>query len=75
VACLTSDQPLWIKAVEIVAADRLNVVCQLEGFHMKMSFLGSIGTVMAGSGLCEALENIYGPTTTRQSYHKADNDR
>jgi len=30
VACLTFDQPLGIKAVEIVADDRLNVVCQLQ---------------------------------------------
>jgi len=66
VACLTFDQPLWIKAVEIVAADRLNVVCRLGGFHMLMSFLGSIGSLMAGSGLAEALECIYGPNTTKQ---------
>jgi len=33
---------------------------------MKMSFLGSIDTLMAGSGLCEALESIHGPNTTRQ---------
>ena len=58
--CITFDQPLWIKAVEIVKAKSLNVVCRLGGFHVMMSFLGSIGSMMKGSGLEEALENVYG---------------
>ena len=66
VPCLTFDQPLWIKAVELVAAERLNIVCRLGGFHLLMSFLGSIGSLMGGSGLAEALESIYGPNATRQ---------
>jgi len=43
-ACITFDQPLWIKAVEITQSMRMNVVCRLRGY------LGSIGKVMEGSG-------------------------
>jgi hypothetical protein len=59
--CVTFDQPLWQKAVEITLSESLNVVCRLGGFHLLMSFLGSIGSVMSGSGLEEALECCYGP--------------
>ena len=38
----------------------MNIVCRLGGFHTMMSFLGSIGSMMKGSGLEEALENVYG---------------
>ena len=64
--CVTFDQPLWIKAVEVAESESLNVVCRLGVFHMVMSFLGSIGNVMSGSGLCEALETCYGPNTVSQ---------
>ena len=37
------------------------IVLILGGFHMMMSFAGSIGTLMAGSGLSSALETSYGP--------------
>lgn len=53
--CITFDQPLWIKAVEIIKSKLMNIVCQLGGFHTMMSFMGSIGTMMKGSGLEEAL--------------------
>jgi len=59
--CITFDQPLWQKAVEVTLSESLNVVCRLGGFHLLMSFLGSIGTLMSGSGLEEALECSYGP--------------
>jgi hypothetical protein len=39
------------------------VVCRLGPFHTLMSFLGSIGHVMQGSGLAEVLECCYGPNT------------
>ena len=58
---VTFDQPLWIKAVEIVQASKMPIVLILGGFHMMMSFAGSIGTLMAGSGLSSALETSYGP--------------
>ena len=41
--CVTFDQPLWFKAVEIIKAKSLNIVCRLGGFHTMMSFIGSIG--------------------------------
>lgn len=53
--CITFDQPLWIKAVEIIKSKLMNIVCRLGGFHTMMSFMGSIGTMMKGSGLEEAL--------------------
>jgi len=37
-ACITFDQPLWIKAVEVVTANSLNVVYRLGVFHMLMSY-------------------------------------
>ena len=40
--CVTFDQPLWLKAVEIIKAKAMNIVCRLGGFHTLMSFLGSI---------------------------------
>ena len=39
----------------------MNIVCRLGGFHTLMSFLGSIESMMKGSGLEEALERVYGP--------------
>ena len=59
--CITFDQPLWLKAVEIIKAKSVNIVCRLGGFHTMMSFMGSIGSMMKGSGLEEALETVYGP--------------
>jgi hypothetical protein len=58
--CITFDQPLWIKAISIIKCKSMNIVCRLGGFHMLMSFIGSIGFMMKGSGLEEALECVYG---------------
>ncbi|KAF0737722.1 Uncharacterized protein FWK35_00023698 [Aphis craccivora] len=57
---VTFDQPLFIKAREIVAASKpgselSKVIIRLGGFHLLLSFLGSIGYIMAGSGLKELL--------------------
>ena len=57
--CITFDQPLWHKTVEIITAKSMNKVCRLGGFHT-MSFLGRFGSKMKGSGLEKALENAYG---------------
>ena len=57
--CITFDQPLWYKAVGIIENENLNIVCRLGGFHLLMSFIGSIGHVMAGSGIEDALETVY----------------
>ena len=64
--CITFDQPLWLKAVEIIKAKSMDIVCRLGGFHTMMSFMGSIGSMMKGSGLEEALETTYGPNAVAQ---------
>lgn len=63
---ITFDQPLWWKALTIIVSESLEsdlrrIVLRLGGFHAEMSFLGSIGHLMAGSGLKEMLELIYAP--------------
>ena len=57
---LTFDQPLWLRAMETVRAKSLPIVLILGGFHLMMSYLGSIGGIMKGSGLTDALNLIYG---------------
>lgn len=59
---VTFDQPLYIKAAEIVASSTEHldkVIVRLGGFHLLMSYLGSIGQIMAGSGLAELWEQVY----------------
>jgi hypothetical protein len=58
--CVTFDQPLWLLASEIIDSHNLNIVNRLGGFHLLMNFLGSIGTVMDGSGFNELLGTCYG---------------
>lgn len=58
---ITFDQPLWWKALMIIETEPtgsvLNyLVLRLGGFHTEMSFLGSIGYLMTGSGLWEVLQ-------------------
>lgn len=65
VPCITFDQQLYIKAYEIVQWKRLGIFVRLGGFHQLMSFLGSIGNLMDGSGLKQALETVYAPVTVR----------
>lgn len=62
---VTFDQPLYIKAAEIVAAstDLPDVVVRLGGFHLLMSYLGSIGYIMGGSGLDTLWETVYAAGT------------
>ena len=45
------------------ASDLKCMVLRLGGFHMQMSFLGSIGHLMADSGLQELLEVAYASNT------------
>ena len=61
----TFHQPLWIKANEIIHAKCINIVLILGGFQMMMSFAGSIGSLMSGSGLAESLETCYGKNTVK----------
>ena len=63
---VTFDQSLWLKAFNIIQTEPANselrkVIVLLGAFHAEMSFLGSIGHLMAGSGLREVLELIYAP--------------
>lgn len=65
---VTFDQPLYLKAKEIVTAAEKNssiskVIVRLGGFHLLMSFMGSIGYIMGGSGLKEVLSVIYAPNS------------
>ena len=43
---ITFDQPLYLKAYEIVESAGLNIFVRLGGFHQLMSFLGSISCLM-----------------------------
>ena len=67
---LTFDQPLYWKALTIIqsqpdGSDLKGMVLRLVGFHMQMSFLGSIGHLMAGSGLQELLEVVFAGNAVR----------
>lgn len=62
----TFDQPLYMKARDILATAEqkqdtslANVILRLGGFHLLMSYLGSIGNIMSGSGLTELWSTIY----------------
>ena len=37
----------------------MNMVIRLGGFHLLISLLVGIGTIMGGSGLAETMETIY----------------
>ena len=50
----------------IIKEEALPIVCRLGGFHTLMSFLGSIGTLMKGSGLDDLLEEIYAENSIPQ---------
>jgi len=61
---ITFDQQLWWVAFMIIAAQPSNsrlhkIVLVLGGFHTEMSFMGTIGKLMAGSGLKEAISQVY----------------
>ena len=62
---ITFDQPLYWKAAEIISAAPENshlkgIVLRLGTFHTFMNLLGAIGTLMAGTGLKNILELVYG---------------
>ncbi|EDO33944.1 predicted protein [Nematostella vectensis] len=61
---LTFDQPLYWKALTIIEnepedSELRPIVLRLGALHLHMSFLGSIGHLMAGSGLKDVFELIY----------------
>ena len=50
--------------MEIIKSKDLNkIVCRLGGFHLLMSACGSLGNMMRGSGIEDAMEQVYGPNT------------
>ncbi|CAG9823916.1 unnamed protein product [Phaedon cochleariae] len=68
---VTFDQPLYMKAREIVAAagpDSLLSKCivRLGGFHLLMSYIGCIGYLMNGSGLQDLMCTIYAPISVEK---------
>ena len=63
---VTFDQPLWIKAMEVVKALNMQVILILGGFHMMMSYVGSIGKIMTESGLNTAFETVFGKVAVAQ---------
>ena len=56
---ITFDQPLWLKATCIDEEANLGIVCRLGGFHTMMSFIGSLGGMMRGSGLEDLFSEVY----------------
>ena len=50
ICAVTFDQPLYIKAADIVAStqDLGKVIVRFRGFHLLMSYLGSTGHIMVG---------------------------
>ena len=65
---VTFDQPLYIKATEIVRSspELACVVVRLGGFHLLMSLMGAIGYIMSGSGLQELWESVYAKNSVVQ---------
>ena len=63
--CITFDQPLWLKAVQIITEKSLHILCRLGGFHTLMSYLGSIGNSMKGSGISQCLQVVYGENAVK----------
>ena len=66
---VTFDQQLWWLAMLIIENASLQcptrgIINKLGGFHTLMSFLGSIGHLMDGSGLTEIIDTIYAENTT-----------
>jgi hypothetical protein len=61
---VTFDQPLYWKATSILQSENndsplKDVVLIPGGFHLQMSFLGSVGHLMQATGLQDALETVY----------------
>ncbi|CAH1155651.1 unnamed protein product [Phaedon cochleariae] len=68
---VTFDQPLYIKARDIIASvpessDLSAVIVRLGGFHLLMSFMGSIGYIMDGSGLRDLFNVVYATASTEK---------
>ncbi|KAG1690318.1 KH domain-containing protein 3 [Nymphon striatum] len=65
---VTFDQPLYMKASEIIAASpelKTCLVTRLGGFHLIMSYMGAIGYNMDGSGLDVLWQTVYAGATVQ----------
>ena len=61
---ITFDQQLWWIAYIILESQPAEsilhqIVIVLGGFHTEMSFLGTIGNLIAGTGLKEFISQVY----------------
>lgn len=61
---ITFDQQMWWIAYTIIESQPADsplrdIILVLGGFHTEMSFLGTIGSLMAGSGLREIMSQVY----------------
>lgn len=77
---VTFDQPLFLKAIDIVAAsDTTNniskIVVRLGGFHLLMSYMGAVGKIMEGSGLTDLWSTVYGKATVNHMMNGHAYDR
>ena len=59
VMCVTFDQPLWLKAYNIIEEAGLDIVARLGGFHTLMSYLGAIKKVMKGPRTEKLFNEVY----------------
>ena len=67
VSPVTFDQPLYAKATEIreSSSNLPNILIRLGGFHLLMSYLGSIGHIMGESGLSDQWKTVYAPNSVK----------
>ena len=67
VSPVTFDQPLYAKATEIreSSSNLPNIFIRLGGFHLLMSYLGSIGHIMGESGLSDQWKTVYAPNSVK----------
>ena len=62
ITVFTADQQLYSVVLDIMWADRdrwMLFVPRLGGMHWLMTFIGSVGALMAGSGLKEILSSTF----------------
>ena len=65
---VTFDQPLFYKVWQIIQSEPQEsplkkIVLKMGGLHTLMSFLGSIGQLIANTGPSEALKTIFAKNT------------
>ena len=60
------DQHLWMEATEIVQTLDFEIVLILGVIYMTVSFGGSVGTLMSGSGLDTTLEISYDSNSVKR---------